>query len=952
MKNTQENIGKKKILAIILIFLLIASVLPMKAHQPKNTNIVILKPQTKLFQIPEDKQFQSIQIIQHNYQSIPSEKPKMIFTPTSESQPTTSSKRIYSEPYTYDVLKKGKSSFLRINIPKTYYQNNKEYTTESITFDIKYSQNPQTFKMSYEPETAYEYVIITNDTFLPIFENHFQDWKEANDDKIDHIYITNISDITSNSNYWVNGTYGDANATNTWMDGEGAISSNYSRFNDTQAQIRNFLRFMKSFYNIEYVLIGGNKNAVPPRMICSYAVANCTGCKSWENDTSHASDMYYACLHYSMNSNENERFMENDCCGSPYDQIDWGYDLCVGRVLVSNAEQLYNWINKTKAYTNGNLQGNYLQNFIVAAKNNGGSITNDTWVNLGGVFSASLNDEFPENITFLNNKNITQSQWSIIDDYVNGKESGYDGFNIIYHAGHGGTLFTVYKPVNNFNELTPNFLYTEGCNTGDFGTDTASRAEAWCRDNGSCFGLVTNSASGWFGGSTYYTEEFANQMFDDNNTMVFCRAHNDAREIIGHDPDCIWGMIVKETNFIGDPALEYNWFTQFAGGSGSRSNPYQISKIEHLYNIRNYLDKNFTLINDLDFEEDDDYLDTSHKPSNITGSGWLPIGNSTFPFTGSFNGDNHTINNLFINRSMTSVGLFGVVGETEVNTEIYNIGITNANVSSDGWSSALAGYVYGYGSYINNSYSTGYINTTDNGAGGLIGYVWYATISNCYSNATIDSMGNLGGLVGIVNTGTVKNSFSYGSVTDNNPASSSGGFIGHAIGSNTFSNNFFDNQTSGFTTSDGAIGKYTFHMKTYGTYNGAGWDIEILDVNLNNGYPYLSWQNDNSSSIWKISNAIQIINISGKTNSSYIYYSTPIINWSSISDDTSEYWLQIANDSVFSDIVINITHINEYTYPAQYTKSGNTISFVLPTPLPYFNKKYYIRVGANFLGGS
>ena len=81
----------------------------------------------------------------------------------------------------------------------------------------------------------------------------------------------------------------------------------------------------------------------------------------------------------------------------------------------------------------------------------------------------------------------------------------------------------------------------------------------------------------------------------------------------------------------------------YAGGDGSSGNPYQITHIEHLYAIRNNLSECFILMNDLDFDDDDSYLDTSHKAGNISGSGWLPIGASNPYFTGTFDGNNCTI---------------------------------------------------------------------------------------------------------------------------------------------------------------------------------------------------------------------------------------------------------------------------------------------------------------------
>ncbi len=69
----------------------------------------------------------------------------------------------------------------------------------------------------------------------------------------------------------------------------------------------------------------------------------------------------------------------------------------------------------------------------------------------------------------------------------------------------------------------------------------------------------------------------------------------------------------------------------FAGGDGSRENPYQISTAQQLDAIRNDLSASYILINDID----------------LSGWGnWTPIGNSSQPFSGTMFGNDHTIKGL------------------------------------------------------------------------------------------------------------------------------------------------------------------------------------------------------------------------------------------------------------------------------------------------------------------
>ena len=110
---------------------------------------------------------------------------------------------------------------------------------------------------------------------------------------------------------------------------------------------------------------------------------------------------------------------------------------------------------------------------------------------------------------------------------------------------------------------------------------------------------------------------------------------------------------------------------QFSGGDGSQSNPYQITTIDQLYSIRNHLDKHFILMNNLDF---------SGTPYDISTNylGWEPIGSSTAPFRGCFNGRGYRINKLGMFRHQDNyTGLFGYV----LGGRIDSIGLENCTIT-------------------------------------------------------------------------------------------------------------------------------------------------------------------------------------------------------------------------------------------------------------------------------
>ena len=341
-------------------------------------------------------------------------------------------------------------------------------------------------------------------------------------------------------------------------------------------------------------------------------------------------------------------------------------------------------------------------------------------------------------------------------------------------------------------------------------------------------------------------------------------------------------------------------FILFAGGNGTAEDPYQIADWRHLDNVRNYLNHHFIVINDLD-SNSAGYEELASPTAN-EGKGWQPIGINVVgaKFAGSFDGQEHEICDLFIDRpDEPDVGLFGVVDTVGV---IENVGVVNDNVTgydnvaglvgknegtvSDSYSTgnvtgnANVGGLVGYNFFgaITNSYSTGSVTGNYTGSynvGGLVGWN-RGTMSNSYSTGSVtgdDVVGglagknsgtasnsyatgsvtgddNVGGLVGRNDaTGTVSNSYSTGSVTGNTHV---GGLVGRNFG--TVSNSFWDTQTSGRGTSDGGTAKTTAQMKDIDTFSGAGWNIIAVanSSTRNTGYiwnivddvtyPFLSWQ--------------------------------------------------------------------------------------------------------------
>ena len=131
--------------------------------------------------------------------------------------------------------------------------------------------------------------------------------------------------------------------------------------------------------------------------------------------------------------------------------------------------------------------------------------------------------------------------------------------------------------------------------------------------------------------------------------------------------------------------------------------------------------------------------------------GWVPIGNSTNQFMGSFDGGGNKITGLTINRSTTNYqGLFGYL----LNGTVKNLGVANVSITGYGYVSGVAGQVNL--STVQNCYTSGSINGAAY-VGGVAGYAYVSSLQSCYSTAGVTGTNlNIGGVAGNVDQGTMQ----------------------------------------------------------------------------------------------------------------------------------------------------------------------------------------------------
>ena len=215
---------------------------------------------------------------------------------------------------------------------------------------------------------------------------------------------------------------------------------------------------------------------------------------------------------------------------------------------------------------------------------------------------------------------------------------------------------------------------------------------------------------------------------------------------------------------------------QYAGGTGTADDPYQIATAADLIALGETpddYDKHFILTTDLDL--------SGHTFHRVVISPYRPPISRGGPpqgphFGGVFDGGGHVIRDLHV-EGRGPLGLFGYVASSAI---VRDLGLENVSVQhTAGTVGALIGQNYGT---VLNCYSTGTVTGSGSGygsAGGLMGYN-AGRIADCYSTATIteSGRGSIGGLVGD-NAGSVANCYSIGAVTAHYHV---GGLIGNNHG--------------------------------------------------------------------------------------------------------------------------------------------------------------------------
>ncbi len=155
---------------------------------------------------------------------------------------------------------------------------------------------------------------------------------------------------------------------------------------------------------------------------------------------------------------------------------------------------------------------------------------------------------------------------------------------------------------------------------------------------------------------------------------------------------------------------------------------------------------------------------------------WIPIGNTTYPYMGAFEGNGNTVSGLYFNDSSSyDIGLFGRVYEVG---KVQNVGVVDSYFNGKGTIGGVVGTNYGT---VENCYSGTTVGGIDHSIGGVVGSNNPdGTVRNCHSVGSVNSTASyVGGVVGFNHAdGIVENCSNTGTISND------GNFVGGVVGDN------------------------------------------------------------------------------------------------------------------------------------------------------------------------
>ena len=309
----------------------------------------------------------------------------------------------------------------------------------------------------------------------------------------------------------------------------------------------------------------------------------------------------------------------------------------------------------------------------------------------------------------------------------------------------------------------------------------------------------------------------------------------------------------------------------------------EISDVYELQDMMLDRTADYVLINDIDASTTTTW---NYNAERDVYEGFDPIGDASTRFTGTFDGQGFVISDLYINREIIHVSLFGFLGDSGNSATVENFGLKDVYVKGSGsvgsvgssYYNSVIKDVWATGEVVGGDFNTGGISgltnhggkiytsyfsgsvTGVNRVGGIVGMNYgeggHVVVEDCYAFGTVEGEESVGGVVGWNydrwSRSYVTRSFSAASVTG---TTNVGGLIGRIDKSGSVTDSFWNTETSNQASSADGTGKTTSQMTDHeNSYPDSYTNFDFTDIwqvtswntdqEDNAGYPALAWQTD------------------------------------------------------------------------------------------------------------
>jgi len=396
----------------------------------------------------------------------------------------------------------------------------------------------------------------------------------------DYVIITSeqLKSYNGQNSFWDLCSQKNADGLKTTIVTVEEIGRDYSGF-DLQEKIRNFIIEAYHKWGVDYVLLGGDDEVVPAKILwiggfCQYLMPMPV-------------DMYYACLD------------GKGICGLDNDDI--YAEVYIGRACVDDIQDVQNFVHKTLAYINS--QDNYLKECLWIGEHLGfGGIVeyasaiknqNIGYCNADGYVTNGLPEGLPDGYNVYRLYDSESYNWTK-GTLMNMLDDGYHLLNHLGHANFNKCMKMMNSDVQNLANNKYFFVYSQGCMAGgfDWTEDDCIAEYLTAKTSNGAFAVIMNARFGWGkynstdGPSQRFDREFWDALYDDGKNTLG-KANQDSKEDNAYRVNefCM-RFCYYELNLFGDPAVPIHGAKE---GSRSSFNFKSLTLLKILENLIEFL---------------------------------------------------------------------------------------------------------------------------------------------------------------------------------------------------------------------------------------------------------------------------------------------------------------------------------------------------------------------------